>query len=140
MVVAVRGASRGGRARRAFGARVPLGMLADPLRPRRLWLAGGSSPFGFWSSSCCSISCAAKSNCLIYVEVVAGLGRRLGVNGGHEPAEDHEGGQAAHAAAVEVEQAETVAGHGGMDGAEAVRRLRHERAICRRRELNLPLV
>jgi len=57
--------ARGGRARRAFGARVPPGMRADQSRPRRPWFAGGPSPFRLRSSSCCSINCAARSNCLI---------------------------------------------------------------------------
>ena len=68
---------------------------------------------------------AAGAGAADHVKVVAGLGRGVGIDGGHEPAEDHEG-QAADAAAVEGEQAEAVAGH--MDGAEAVRRLRHKRA------------
>ncbi len=43
----------------------------------------------------------------------AGLGRGIGV-GSHEPAEDYERGQAAHAAAVEDEHAEVGIGHGGL--------------------------
>ncbi len=40
------------------------------------------------------------------------IGRAVGVDGGHEPAEDHERGQTAHAVAVEDEQAEVGRGHG----------------------------
>lgn len=57
---------------------------------------------------------AAGAGAADYVEVVAGLGRRVRVDSGHELTEDHELRQAAHAAAVEGEQADVVARHCGM--------------------------
>jgi hypothetical protein len=46
-----------------------------------------------------------------HVEVVARLGRRVWVDSLHQLLKDHESGQAAHAAAVEGEQAQVVVRH-----------------------------
>jgi hypothetical protein len=52
---------------------------------------------------------AAGAGAADHVEVVSGV---VGVDGVHEAAQDHEGGAAADAAAVEGEQADVVGGHG----------------------------
>ena len=54
---------------------------------------------------------AAGASAADHVEVLARLRRRLGVDGRHELLEDHERGQAAHAAAVEGKEPDSVARH-----------------------------
>jgi hypothetical protein len=57
----------------------------------------------------CLPSCACPAD---HVEVVARLWRGVWVDSLHQLLEDHQGGQAAHAATVEREQAQVAAGHG----------------------------
>jgi hypothetical protein len=55
-----------------------------------------------------SPACACSTD---HIEVVAGLWRRLRIDGFHELLQDHQGGQAAYAAAIEREQAYVAARH-----------------------------